>query len=38
MAKLLVTKRDLIHVTATTLVPAVFAPAIITSASFADET
>jgi hemerythrin-like domain-containing protein len=37
MTKLLVTKRDLIHVTATSLAPAVFAPAIITRAAFAEE-
>jgi hypothetical protein len=36
MTKLLVTKRDLIH-TATSLVPAVFAPAIITRTAFAEE-
>jgi hemerythrin-like domain-containing protein len=37
MMKLLVTKRDLIHVTATSLAPAVFASAIITRAAFAEE-
>jgi hemerythrin-like domain-containing protein len=37
MTKLLVTKRDLMQVAATTLAPAVFAPAIITRTAFAEE-
>jgi hemerythrin-like domain-containing protein len=37
MTKLLVTKRDLIHITATSLAPAVLAPAIITRTAFAEE-
>jgi hemerythrin-like domain-containing protein len=37
MTKLLVTKRDLIRITATGLAPAVFAPAIITRSAFAKE-
>jgi hemerythrin-like domain-containing protein len=37
MTKLLVTKRDLIHITATSLAPAVLGPAIITRTAFAEE-
>lgn len=37
MTKLLVTKRDLIRITVTGLVPAVFAPAVITRSAFAEQ-
>ena len=37
MTNLLVTKRDLIHLTATSLVPAAFAPAVFTPAALAEE-
>jgi hemerythrin-like domain-containing protein len=37
MTNLLITKRDLIHITATSLPPAVFAPAIFARTAFAEE-